>query len=60
MLRNRAANEDLDEGRANVELRLKLAMTHAKLRGWIVEKKQVSQITARVSVPRATLEQAIR
>jgi hypothetical protein len=45
MPRNRAANEDLDaEGRANVELRLKLAMAHAKLCGMIVEKKQVAKV----------------
>jgi hypothetical protein len=45
MLCNRAANEDLDaEGRANVELRLKLAMAHAKLRGCIVDRKQVARM----------------
>jgi hypothetical protein len=61
MLRNRAANEDLDaEGRANVELRLKLVMAHARYRGWLVDKKQVSQVSARVSVPRGDLEGAIR
>jgi hypothetical protein len=44
MLRNRAANEDLDvEGRANIELRLKLLMAHARYRGWIVEKKQIAR-----------------
>jgi hypothetical protein len=44
MLRNRASNEDLDaEGRANVELRLKLIMAHARYRGWIVEKKQINR-----------------
>ena len=43
MLRNRAANEDLDpEGRANVELRLKLLTAHARYRGWIVDRKQVA------------------
>jgi hypothetical protein len=61
MLRNRAANEDLDaEGRANVELRLKLVMAHARYRGWLVDRKQVSQVSARVSVPRGDLEAAIR
>jgi hypothetical protein len=61
MLRNRAANEDLDaKGRANVELRLKLVMAHARYRGWLIDKKQVSQVTARVSVPRGDLEAAIR
>ena len=61
MLRNRAANEDLDaEGRANVELRLKLVMAHARYRGWLVDRKQVSQVTARVAVARGDLEAAIR
>jgi len=33
---------DLDaEGRANVELRLKLVMAHARYRGWLVDRKQV-------------------
>jgi hypothetical protein len=46
MLRNRAANEDLDaEGRANVELRLKLLMAHARYQGWIVQKKQVASVS---------------
>ena len=46
MLRNRAANEDLDaEGRANIELRFKLAMGHARYDGWIIEKKQVAHAT---------------
>jgi hypothetical protein len=61
MLRNRAANEDLDaEGRANVELRLKLIVAHARYRGWLVDRKQVSQVTARVNVARGDLEAAIR
>jgi hypothetical protein len=61
MLRNRAANEDLDsEGRANLELHLKLVMVHARYRGWLVDRKQVSQVKARVSVPRGDLEAAIR
>ncbi len=43
-LRNRAAGGDLtDPDRADIELRLKLLLTHAKLRGWIVEKKQVAR-----------------
>jgi hypothetical protein len=29
--------------RANIELRLKLLMAHARYRGWIVEKKQVAR-----------------
>jgi hypothetical protein len=61
MLRNRASNEDLDaEGRANVELRLKLVIAHARYRGWLVDRKHVSQVSARVSVPRGDLEAAIR
>jgi hypothetical protein len=44
MLRNRAASEDLDaDGRANVELRLRLLMAHARYRGWIVDKKQIAR-----------------
>jgi len=42
MLRNRAANEDLDaEGRANIELRFKLAMGHARYHGWIVSVRPI-------------------
>ena len=49
MLRNRAADGDLtDADRSDIELRLKLLLAHAKLRGWIVEKKQVSR--ANVSI----------
>jgi hypothetical protein len=44
MLRNRAANEDMDaDGRANIELRLRLLMAHARYRGWIVEEKQIAR-----------------
>jgi hypothetical protein len=44
------AYEELDEnGRANVELRLKLLMAHAKVGGWIVEKKQTTKATLDVS-----------
>ena len=44
------ADEELDEqGRANVELRLKLLMAHAKFGGWIVEKKQSTRATLDVS-----------
>jgi hypothetical protein len=43
MLRNRVADGDLtDAERSDIELRLKLALAHAKLRGWIVERKQVA------------------
>jgi hypothetical protein len=55
MLRNRVANEDLNaEGRANVELRLKLIMAHARYCGWIVERKQVAQ--TRVDLGRVSME----
>src|SRR6516165_5978766 len=61
MLRNRTAVGGLnDADRADIELRLRLLLAHAKLRGWIVDKKQVSQVTARVSVARGDLEAAIR
>jgi hypothetical protein len=60
ILRNRAANEDLDaEGRANVELRLKLVMAHARYRGWIVSKTHVAQVSASLRVNRAELDAAI-
>jgi hypothetical protein len=43
MLRNRAATEDLKaECRANVELRLKVLMAHARYRGRISDRKQVA------------------
>ena len=43
---NRVANAELTENeRANVELRLKLLMAHARFRGWIVDKKQVDKKT---------------
>jgi hypothetical protein len=55
MLRNRAANDELDgEGRANLELRLKLLMAHARYRGWIVEKKHVAR--ASISFGKVTTE----
>jgi hypothetical protein len=55
MLRNRAANEDLDvEGRANIELRLKLLMAHARYRGFIVEKKQIAR--ASIDLGKAEVE----
>jgi hypothetical protein len=42
-LRNRAAGGDLtDADRADIELRLKLLLAHAKLRGWIVDRKQIA------------------
>jgi hypothetical protein len=54
-LRNRAAGGDLtDADRADIELRLKLLLAHAKLRGWIVEKKQVAR--ASIDLGRLSLE----
>ena len=50
MLRHRAAESELtEEERANVELRLKLILAHAKLRGWIVDRRQVSKASIDVS-----------
>ena len=60
MLRNRAAVGDLsDADRADIELRLKLLLAHAKLRGWIVDKKQVSKLSVGLRVNRAELETAV-
>ena len=57
MLRNRAADQDLDaEMRANIELRLKLVMGHARYLGLIVEKKQVAHATLNLgNVSRAAI-----
>ena len=38
-------NDNTEDERANVELRLKLILAHAKLRGWIVDRRQVSRST---------------
>jgi hypothetical protein len=44
MLRNGAANEELDaDGRANVELRLKLVQAHARFLGMIINRKQIAR-----------------
>jgi hypothetical protein len=58
MLRNRAANGDLtDADRADIELRLKLLLAHAKIRGWIVDKKQIAKATLQLgTVSRADLQ----
>jgi hypothetical protein len=46
MLRNRAANGDRsDAERADIELRLKLLLAHAKIRGWIVDRKPIAKAT---------------
>lgn len=51
MLRNRAADADLnDEQRANVDLRLRLLMAHAKVLGMVIERKQVQQSTASIQL----------
>jgi hypothetical protein len=58
MLRNRAANGDLtDADRADIELRLKLLLAHAKIRGWIVDKKQIAKATLHLGrVSRADMQ----
>jgi hypothetical protein len=54
-LRNRAAAGDLTEAdRADIELRLKLLLAHAKLRGWIVDRKQIAR--ASIDLGRLGLE----
>ena len=61
ILRNRAALEGRDpEVRAEIDCRLRVLLAQAKVEGIIVDRKQVAQITARVSVPRRDLEAAIR
>jgi hypothetical protein len=49
-----------DSWRANMTLHLTALDKLARLQGWLVDRKQVSQVTARVSVPRGDLEAAIR
>jgi hypothetical protein len=49
-----------EEWRANMALHLNALDKLARLHGWIVDRKQVSQVTARLSVPRGDLEAAIR
>jgi hypothetical protein len=46
--------------RANMTLHLTALDKLARLHGWLVDRKQVSQITARVNVARGDLEAAIR
>lgn len=51
MLRNRVADAELtDSERANIELRLKLLMSHAKLLGMVIERRQVQQSTASIQL----------
>jgi len=49
-----------EEWRANMELHLRTLDKLARLHGWLVVRKQVSQVTARVNVARGDLEAAIR
>ena len=46
--------------RANMALHLTALDKLARFKGWLVERKQVSQVTARVNVARGDLEAAIR
>jgi hypothetical protein len=48
------------EWRANMDLHLRALDKLARIKGWLVERKQVSQVTARVNVARQDLEAAIR
>ena len=50
----------LENWRANMQLHLTALDKLARLHGWLVERKQVSQLTARVNVARGDLEAAIR
>jgi hypothetical protein len=49
-----------DSWRANMDLHLRALDKLARLHGWLVERKQVSQVTTRVTVDRNSLEAAIR
>lgn len=58
MLRNRVADAELtDVERANVELRLKLLMAHAKIVGMIVERKAILQRTATIALDKLPPDQ---
>jgi len=46
--------------RANMDLHLRVLDKLARVKGWIVDRKQVSQVTARLNVARGDLEAAIR
>ena len=51
IMRRRVAEGDVDsEERATLDLRLKLLMAHAKLRGWIVDRKQVDKRSVDISL----------
>jgi hypothetical protein len=43
-----------------MDLHLRALDKLARIKGWLVERKQVSQVTARVNVNRDALEAAIR
>ena len=65
VIRTEAAVEDdpLQGGeawRANMALHMTALDKLARFKGWLVERKQVSQVTARVNVARGDLEAAIR
>jgi hypothetical protein len=49
-----------DTWRANMTLHLTALDKLARLHGWIVERKQTTQVTARLNVPREALEASIR
>jgi hypothetical protein len=46
--------------RANMDLHLRALDKLARVKGWLVDRKHVSQVSAPVSVPRSDLEAAIR
>ena len=51
MIRRRLAEGDVDsEERATLDLRIKALMAHAKLRGWIVDRKQVDKRRVDISL----------
>ena len=51
MIRRRLAEGDVDsEERATLDLRIKALMAHAKLRGWIVDRKQVDKRSVDISL----------
>jgi hypothetical protein len=63
VIRTEAVAADTTPGtaeRANMDLHLRALDKLARIKGWLVERKQVSQVTARVAVARGDLEAAIR
>lgn|SRR6185436_6489600 len=50
IIRRRLAEGDIDaEERATIDLRIKALMAHAKLRGWIIDRKQTQRVPADLS-----------